>query len=77
MGFCLQDSPIHRKLFVYAVCRCLEAGRARVVSIAPPLPMSTEVTGEKGSWILLVRAHYLTTVCWRGTIWKMVLLFLV
>lgn len=58
-GILSPDSPIHGKLFVYAVCRCLEAGRARVVSIAPPLPMSTEVAGEKGSWMLLARGHYL------------------
>lgn len=49
----VSDSPIHGELFVYTVRRCLEAGRARMVSIAPPLPVSTEVAGEKGSWDLV------------------------
>lgn len=41
--------PIHGKLLIDAVRCCLDTGRARMVSIAPPLPMSTKVAGEEGS----------------------------
>lgn len=48
-----------------------------MVSIAPPLPMPTEVAGEEGSWDIVSQVPLHQGRVLEGERWKVVLLFLV